>query len=130
MVEIYQLRLGKGKARNKCRAMASQAPPQLKPLLHHQDMKGPSYEQEIKQKTATFSSAKAEKSYGRKKDYMAINQGNGNLNYTLSHSFCSSVIAAGDKISGRILKACPSLMYAGPKEVTISLNSIALATSF
>ena len=51
-------------------------------------------------------------------------------NFTLSQSFCSSIIAVGDSISGRILNACPSLMYAGPKEVTISLNSMALATSF
>lgn len=49
---------------------------------------------------------------------------------TLSQSFCSSVIAAGDNISGRMLKACPSFIYAGPKEVTISRNSMARATSF
>lgn len=50
--------------------------------------------------------------------------------FTLSQSFCSSTIATGDSISGRMLNACPSFMYAGPKEVTISLNSIARATSF
>lgn len=49
---------------------------------------------------------------------------------TLSQSFCSSVIAAGDNISGLMLNACPSFIYAGPKEVTISLNSMARLTSF
>lgn len=52
------------------------------------------------------------------------------MRHTLSQSFCSSVIATGDSISGRILNAWPSFIYAGPKEVTISLNSMALATSF
>lgn len=52
------------------------------------------------------------------------------LYLTLSHSFCSSVIAEGDSMSGRMLNAWPSFIYAGPKEVTISRNSIARATSF
>lgn len=51
-------------------------------------------------------------------------------NLTLSQSFCSSIIAVGDSISGRMLNAWPSFMYAGPKEVTISLSSMARATSF
>ena len=41
---------------------------------------------------------------------------------TLSHSFCSSVIASGERMSGRMLSAWPSLMYAGPRDVTISLS--------
>jgi len=53
-----------------------------------------------------------------------------NNELTLSQSFCSSVIATGERISGRMLNACPSLMYAGPKDVTISRSSMARATSF
>jgi hypothetical protein len=36
---------------------------------------------------------------------------------TLSHSFCSSFMAAGDSRSGRMESACPSLIYAGPRLV-------------
>ncbi len=36
---------------------------------------------------------------------------------TLSHSFCSSFMAAGESRSGRMESACPSLMYAGPRLV-------------
>lgn len=39
-------------------------------------------------------------------------------------------MAEGERMSGRILSACPSLMYAGPSDVTISLSSIARFTSF
>ena len=48
---------------------------------------------------------------------------------TLSHSFCISYMAAGLRMSGLMDSACPSLMYAGPRDVTISRNSRARATS-
>ena len=49
---------------------------------------------------------------------------------TLSQSFWSSFIAAGDRRSGRMDSACPSLMYAGPRLVTISRICRARLTSF
>ena len=49
---------------------------------------------------------------------------------TLSHSFWSSFIAVVDKMSGRMLRACPSLMYAGPSRVTMFRSWMALFTSF
>ena len=48
---------------------------------------------------------------------------------TLSHSFWSSFIAVVDKMSGRMLRAWPSLMYAGPSRVTMLRSWMALFTS-
>ncbi len=47
---------------------------------------------------------------------------------TLSHSFCSSFMAAGDSRSGRMDSACPSLMYAGPRLVMMLRSWIARFT--
>ena len=49
---------------------------------------------------------------------------------TLSHNFCNSTIACGPSKSGRIASAWPSLMYAGPNDVTISRSWIARFTEF
>ncbi len=47
---------------------------------------------------------------------------------TLSHSFCSSFMAAGDRMSGLMDSAWPNFMYAGPRLVTMFRNWIALLT--
>jgi hypothetical protein len=41
---------------------------------------------------------------------------------TLSHSCCNSTIALGDKISGRIDKACPNLIKKGPRDTIVFLE--------
>ena len=48
---------------------------------------------------------------------------------TLSHSFCSSFMASGDSRSGRMDSAWPSLMYAGPRLVTMLRRSMARDSS-
>ena len=48
MFKTYRQRLGKERALSKFPATASPAPPREEPLLHHQEMKGPSNKQKKK----------------------------------------------------------------------------------